>query len=273
MTSALKCLSDGGEALIDIIESNWARAENAFQEPRDFITGYLKLYGPKVVRSYGSFVPLFDYLYHNPKPDEGNRILVRAYYDKSQLFNWYGAQTDNIINAMHTRVGKALPTGFPLAAVMDYFRNSRKAETLLTLDALRNIRLRFIILNLIYVERFGASPFDVLFKGNEPHIDHIYPQTPLRRDLGLPTADVNHIGNYRFVGATDNIRKHAELPDSFFGQLKNRSVDIASHLLVREFASDPTKLKFDAATYRDFRDRRLDAIFEIARKVVNPEIT
>lgn len=286
-TFALKCLvvahgkgaeltsdkftSPEGEKLIDTIQSCWAKAEAAFQELRDFITNDLKLYADKVVRSYGSFVPLFDYLYHNPKPNEGNRVLMRAYYYKSQLFNWYGAQTDNVINAMHTRVGKLLSAGFPLPAVKDYFRDSRKADTELTHEHLLNMRLRFIILNLIYVERFGGSPFNVCFKGNEPHVDHIYPQSPLKNALGLPTEEVNHIGNYRFVGATDNIRKNAEKPDSFFGRLKAQGVDIVNHLLLDEFAADPKKLKFDAQTYRDFRDRRLTAVFEIADRIVNAE--
>lgn len=269
--SSDKFTSLEGEKLIGAIQASWAKAEAAFQELRDFITNDLKLYADKVVRSYGSFVPLFDYLYHNPKPDEGNRVLMRAYYYKAQLFNWYGAQTDNVINAMHTRVGKPLSTGFPLASVKEYFRDSRKAETELRLEHLLNMRLRFIILNLIYVERFGASPFNVCFKGNEPHVDHIYPQTPLKKALGLPTEEINHIGNYRFVGATDNIRKNAERPDSFFGRLKAKGVNIANHLLLPEFAKDPTTLKFDEPTYRDFRDRRLTAVFEIADGVVNPE--
>jgi len=89
--------------------------------------------------------------------------------------------------------------------------------------------------------------------------------------LNLSTQEVNHIGNYRFVGATDNIRKRAERPDSFFGRLQAKGVDIARHLLLPEFAADPSKLKFDVATYRDFRDRRLTAIFEIADKVANAE--
>ncbi len=216
-------------------------------------------------------MPLFDYLYHNPKPNEGNRVLMRAYYYKSQLFNWYGSQTDNVINAMHTRVGKPLPTGFPITSIMDYFRDSRKAETELQLSHLLNMRLRFIILNLIYVERFGASPFNVCFKGNEPHVDHIYPQSPLKNALGLPTEEVNHMGNYRFVGATDNIRKSAERPAAFFGRLKGLGVDIANHLLLGEFSDDPAKLVFDVATYRNFRDRRLKAIFDIADPIVNAE--
>lgn len=286
-TFALKCLvvahgkgaeltsdkftSADGEKLIETIEADWPKAEATFQELRDFITNDLKLYADKVVRSYGSFVPLFDYLFHNPKPDEANRVLMRAYYYKSQLFNWYGAQTDNIVNAMHTRVGKALPAGFPIGSIIDYFRDSRKSDTELKFDHLLNMRLRFIILNLIYVERFGGSPFNVCFKGNEPHVDHIYPQSPLKKSLGLATEEVNHIGNYRFVGATDNIRKSAEKPDAFFGRLKAKGVNIANHLLLDEYATDPTKLEFDLATYRDFRDRRLKAVFDIADQVVNAE--
>jgi hypothetical protein len=266
-----KFTSSEGEILIDAIESDWPRSEAAFQELRDFIANDLKLYGDKVVRSYSSFVPLFDYLFHNPKPDEINRGLMRSYYYKSQLFNWYGAQTDNVINAMHTRLGRPVPTGFPIASVLDYFRDSRKLETVLRREHLLNMRIRFIILNLIYVERFGISPFNVCFKGNEPHVDHIFPQSALKALLKLPIEEVNHIGNYRFVGATDNIRKRAELPDSFFGRLKTKGVDIAGHLLLPEFADDPTGLKLDVATYRDFRDRRLTAIFETADKVVNAE--
>lgn len=285
-TFALKCLvvahgkgaellpdkftSSEGEKLIAAIQADWPKAEGAFQELRDFITSYLKLYGDKVVRSYSSFVPLFDYLYHNPKPDEGNRVLMRGYYYKSQLFNWYGAQTDNIVNAMHNRLGKAV-SSFPLKDVMDFFRESRRSEIELRLEHLANMRLRFIALNLIYVERFGASPFNVSFKGNEPHVDHVYPQSKLRKALSLTTEEINHIGNYRFVGATDNIRKSAELPASFFGRLKAKGVNIENHLLLPEFASDPTKLEFDVETYRDFRDRRLKKVFEIADLVVNPE--
>jgi Protein of unknown function DUF262 len=285
-TFALKCLvvahgkgaelspdsfaSSEGEKLIAAIQADWPKAETAFQELRDFIANDLKLYADKVVRSYSSFVPLFDYLYHNPKPDEGNRVLMRGYYYKSQLFNWYGAQTDNIVNAMHNRLGKAV-SSFPLKDVMDFFRVSRRSETELRLEHLANMRLRFIVLNLIYVERFGASPFNVCFKGNEPHVDHIYPQSQLKKVLSLTTEEINHIGNYRFVGATDNIRKSAELPASFFGRLKTKGVNVENHLLLPEFASDPMKLKFDVATYHDFRDRRIKKIIEIADPVVNPE--
>lgn len=258
-----------GEELLKAIESNWTKIEDTFSQLRDFILQELKLYGDKVVRSYNSFVPLFDYLYHNPNPTPQGRALMRGYYYKSQLFNWYGAQTDSTINTVHNIVGKKLK-GFPLDQIKSQFAKTRSVE--LTKDHLANSRIRFIILNLIYSEKFGNSPFNVRYKGNEPHIDHIYPQSLLRRQLGLTTLEINDVGNYRFVGATDNIRKRAEKPDSYFGRLKNGRIDIEKHLLLPDFSRDPSRLRFDSRTYKKFRDQRREAIFEIANRVVNPEL-
>jgi len=264
-----KFTSSDGELLLKTIENNWTKAEDTFNQLRDFIQNELQLYSDKVVRSYVSFIPLFDYLYHNPKPDNTNRLLMRGYYYKSQLFNWYAAQTDNIINVLHGILGKTLSTQFPINGIKAYFSNRGK-DVDLSMTHLSNMRLRYIILNLVYVERFGKSPFNVLFRGNDPHIDHIYPRSALKNDLGLSTPAINHIGNYRFVGATDNIRKKAELPESYFGRLKGAGINIENHLLLPDESKDPSLLKFDIATYESFRDSRLAAIFQISEKIVNP---
>ncbi len=258
-----------GEKLLQSIKDNWPRLEDAFTQLRDFIVSTLRLYSGKVVRTYNSFVPLFDYLFHNPKPRPRDIQLMTGYYYKSQLFNWYGRQTDGIINAMHSILGQLLGDGFPLDKIKDYFRYRYSVE--LQKDVLLDVRLRFIVLNLLYVNQFGESPFNVAYKDNEPHIDHIYPQSSLRNRLGLATSEINHIGNYRYIGAAENIRKRAELPEDYFGRLKAEGVPIHNHLLVPYYADDPSRLVFDAGTYRDFREQRLVAIFDIANRVVNPE--
>ena len=171
---------------------------------------------------------------------------------------------------MHGYVGKTFTAGFPMDDIKAYFAKQRDTE--LQHEHLLNARLRYILLNLVYVEKFGTSPFNVRFSGNEPHIDHIYPQSSLRSRLSLSGEEINHIGNFRFVGAIDNIRKRAELPDSYFTRLRNDGIDIEKHLLLPEFAADPTTLKFDVATYRSFRDQRLERIYGVARRVVNPEL-
>lgn len=267
-----KFVTADGDRLLGQIEADWPRAEETFKQLRDFVENELKVYSDKVVRSYGSFIPIFDYLYHNPKPDPKNRALLRGYYYKSQLFNWYGARTDQLINVMHGFVGKPREDGFPINEIKDYFSRSRKLDVELQMKHLQDIRLRFIILNVMYVERFGSSPFNVVFKGNEPQVDHIYPQSSLRTKLHLETSEVNHLGNYRYFGASDNQRKRAELPAEYFARMKAGGVDVGKHLLLQEYSDDPSRLTFDVATYRDFRDRRVRAIFEIASKVVNPEL-
>jgi hypothetical protein len=286
-TFVLKCLSlvhghgaelrpeslaaEEGQQLLDVIEEKWDYTQEVFQQLRDFIQSDLQLYADKVIRSYASFIPLFDYLFHNPKPTPENKVLMKAYYYKSQLFNWYASQTDNTLNALHFRLGKPSDS-FPMEAVKVYFRDSRRVVTELSDDHLRDMRLRYIVLNLIYVERMGKSPFDVQFKGNEPHIDHIYPQSKLRSLLELETSDINHIGNYRFFGATDNIRKRAEAPDSYFPRLKKAGVNIDNHLLLPDYSNHPEKLSMTRNTYIDFRDKRFEAVYEICRDVVNAEL-
>jgi Protein of unknown function DUF262 len=261
-----------GEKLLLEMNDGWDRAEAAFQQLRDFMQHDLKVYADKVVRSYNSFIPLFDYLHHNPKPKETDRALMRAYHYKAQLFGWYSQSTDTVINALHSIVGKSCPAGFPLAEIKDYFRK-RGSATEMQKSHLNETRLRFILLNLVYVDQMGSSPFDVKFKGNDPHVDHIYPQHALRTKLDLISSDINHLGNYRFVGATDNIRKRSEMPASYFARLKCAGVDIEKHLLLKNFADDPSKLKFDVGEYETFRDKRFDRIWKIVSAAVNPEVS
>ncbi|MCA1545023.1 DUF262 domain-containing protein [Bradyrhizobium sp. NBAIM32] len=261
-----------GDALMTAINTNWAKAEQAFQQLRDFLKHDLKIYADKVIRSYNSFIPLFDFLYHNPKPNEATRTLLKAYHYKAQLFGWYSQGTDTVVNALHTIVGKPSPGGFPMTEVKEYFKK-RGSATELTRAHMNETRLRFILLNQVYVDQMGASPFDVKFKGNDPHVDHIYPQSMLRSKLGFLSADINHLGNLRFMGATDNIRKRAELPAEYFARMKAGGMDIAKHLLLPDYAADPTKLAFDTASYKEFRDRRFERMWDILSSTTNPEVT
>ncbi len=257
-----------GEALLHKLKENWDRAEASFHELRDFIENDLRLFSDRVIRSYNAFVPLFDYLYHNPKPKEGSRARMRAYYHKAQLFNWFGASGDTTINAMHQILGKPCPDGFPLQAVADYF--GRRSYPIQVGDGhLTDNRLRSILLSIVYVDRWGTSPFNVRFKGNEPHVDHIYPQSMLRRTLGQVSAQINDIGNLRYVGATDNIRKRAELPADYFVRLKRDHVDVAKHLLVSEFSEYPERMVFDEPTFFKFCELRREEIRRTLKRVVD----
>ncbi len=267
-TSPEKFSGTDGSNLLEAMRTDWPRAEVAFSQLRDFMQQDLKIYSDKVIRTYNSFVPIFDFLFHNPSPNERSRALMRAYHYKAQLFGWYAKATDNVLNALHGFTGRSGLAVFPLSEIKNYF--SGRGDTVdLSRSHLNESRLRFILLNLVYVDQMGTSPFDVRHKGNLPHVDHIYPQHALRTRLGCAGAEINHLGNFRFVGATDNIRKRAELPDSYFGRMKESNIDIGKHLLLDTESSNPSLLAFDKATYLGFRDRRFDRIWAISDRIVN----
>ena len=263
-----KFSSAGGRDLLERIEAQWQTAEEAFQQLRDFIENELRLFSPKVIRSYGSFIPLFDYLFRHPKPDAGNRALMYAYYYKAQLFNWFARGTDSTLNTLHRVISKSTGDAFPLGEITASF--AARYSVHLNVGHLSESRLRIILLNLLYVQTFGASPFNVRFKGNEPHADHIYPQSPLRTKLRLTSSEINDIGNFRLIGASDNLRKRAEMPADYFTRLKKAGVPIEHHLLLPEFSADPSLLKFDKDTYLDFQRRRRDEIFRVLKRVIDP---
>lgn len=260
---------DKGAALLQRMADSWDQSEQAFQQLRDFMMHSLHLRSDRLVRSYNALIPLFVYLWEHPKPTEQSRIAMRAYFHKAQLFGWFGKQTDSTLNALVGLIRKAQGSHFPLADIKSYFVNHGFQAELAEKD-LWDSRLRPLLLNIVYSTAWGASPFDVAFKGNEPHIDHIYPQYMLRSQLQCGSREINDLGNLRFVGAVDNIRKRAELPASYFGRLKASGVPILGHLLVDEFANDPNRLDFTVATFTRFRELRRDRIWSELKAVVDP---
>lgn len=75
------------------------------------------------------------------------------------------------------------------------------------------------------------------------------------------------------MGATDNIRKKAELPAAYFARMKAGGMNITKHLLLADYAGDPSKLAFDNASYKEFRDLRFERMWDILSSTTNPEVT
>jgi hypothetical protein len=258
-----------GDAVMARIEAEWPRIEVAFQQLHDLIKHDIRVTTDRLVRGYVAFIPLVDFLYHFPSPNEIQRQRMVGYFHKAQLFNWFGASTDQLLGGLHTRI-VACAGSFPLEDIKLFFAGYRR-EVELNANNVGGSRVRAMVLNLVYREKFDASPYETHFAGNAPHIDHIYPRARLK-PLGLAGEEVNHLGNFRFVGAKDNIRKRAEHPGAHFSRMKIAGVPVEKHLLAEPWASDPAKLTLDVAAYSTFRDARFTAILDIAKKIVNPEV-
>jgi Protein of unknown function DUF262 len=259
----------GGESLMAKVRDQWPRLEGAFQQLHDLIQSDIRVTTDRLVRSYVALIPILDFLYHNSGPNPVQRQRIAAYFHKAQLFNWFGASTDQLLSSLHGKV--SLSGGvFPLEDIKAFFAGYRR-DVDLNLKNIGGSRIRAMVLNLVYCEKFDTSLFESQFPGNAPHIDHIYPRARLV-PLSLSSDEINHIGNFRFVGARDNIRKRAENPDGHFGRMKQANLPVEKHLLAEPWASDPSLLKLDVDTYRAFRDARLHAVLAIAHRIVNPEL-
>jgi hypothetical protein len=263
--------TDGG-ILVAKIDSEWdSKYEPAFEALRDFIVTDLKIDNEKLIRSYNSFVPIFEYLFFNPTPNPANKSRLKSFYYRSQLFYWFSAQTDGILDYLHNNyLSNCANQDFPLSSILNYFENRRK-RIIFDTSVLLDHSLRFFLLHLLYVETNNSSAFNVKLKNNEPHIDHIYPRSKLTKaPFTLTSSDIDHIGNYRLVGATDNIRKRAEIPQTYFQTLKDSQINIQRHLLVQRFSDHPsTTLLMDQDTYLRFRDERTEEIFKILAPIIN----
>lgn len=260
-----------GKALMKSISDEWEHVQETFAQLKDWMHQELRLRSSRMLRTENSLVPLFDFLWHNPKPSPSSRRRMVGYYYKAQLFNWFGAATDQIIERLHGVLGKPSSVGFPIKAVKAIFAGRGRAVEL-SEDAILGARERLMVLNIVYQEKFDATLFASEFPANEPHVDHIYPKSKLRRELELESLEINHLGNFRLVGASDNIKKGRKYPDEYFGLLKAGGCPVERHLLVDPWASNPAKLTFTSAGYRKFRDARFAALLEIVRSVVDPEI-
>jgi hypothetical protein len=56
---------------------------------------------------------------------------------------------------------------------------------------------------------------------------------------------VNQLGNFRFGGASENNRKRAEKPASYFARLKVAGVPIEKHVPMNDYAGDPHTPRLD----------------------------
>jgi hypothetical protein len=258
-----------GEALMTRVLTEWPHLEAAFQQLHDLIESDIGVTTDRLVRSYLAFIPVFDYLYHSPGPDPIQRQRIVGYFHKAQLFNWFGASTDQLLAGLHVKIVSSGRV-FPLEDIKTFFAGYRR-DVEIKAENIMAPRIRAMVLNIVYREKFDTSLFKSQFTGNSPHIDHIYPKARLK-EIGLVGEDVNHLGNFRYLGAKDNIRKRAEHPDSYFTRMKKNGVPVEKHLLAEPWASEPHKLALEKQTYIAFRDSRAAAVLDIAQRIVNPEL-
>ena len=268
----------------------WPKAKAAFQQLSDFITGDLKLYHPKVMTGNSMLLPMHKYIYERlalrregaePGLLKQEKDFLEFFYYASVFFGWFASHTDSRIDKISIVLKDSFLKGefYPYSAVREVFEKYGRRTNLEFLDIAKSSR-RNALLNLIYVKSAGVGAFAVKSKSNKPNIDHIYPASQLRRlfQLAYPhltkeelakiaTREINHIGNFRFVGDSENKHKNDELPAKYFKDMDENNR--RRQLTLPEYAANPELLEMTLDAYRKFRDARAEAILKTVQLVVN----
>jgi hypothetical protein len=270
--------------------SKWPKAKAAFQQLSDFITADLKLYHPKVMTGNSMLLPMHKYIYERlalrregaePGLLSEEKQFLEFFYYASVFFGWFASHTDSRIDKMAAVLKECFNNGdyYPYAAVREVFEKYDKRTKLELADVAKSSR-RNALLNLVYVKSAGVGAFAVKSKSNKPNIDHIYPASELRKlfraayphmdkeELSkLASKEINHIGNFRFVGDSENKHKNDELPAVYFARMSQN--DRLRQLTLPTYAEKPALLEMTIDAYRQFRDARATCILEMAQGIVN----
>ena len=83
----------------------------------------------------------------------------------------------------------------------------------------------------------------------------------------LASKEINHLGNFRFVGDSENKHKNDEEPAAYFKKMDRN--DRLRQLIVSEYADNPELLVLTLDGYRRFRDARAAVVLSMAQNVVN----
>ena len=264
--------------------ANWAKAEESFNVLNDLIAQELQLYGEKMVPGYSAFLPIFSYVYERLKRDSTGLTLdekrdIFVFYYTAQLLGWFSSQTDSKVNKLNSTIRAAKGRAFPLVEIRKVFSEEIKRPVDVLMKDLNTKSRRSIVLNLAYVVANSSSPFKVASKSNKPDADHIYPKKLLRTIFASEAPEmpekaildeINHIGNFRLIGATENRKRKDTPPDLYFGKMKEGGHDIIRHLLVEPYCSDPAALAPNLSTYRAFRDARAAKMLEMINSSISP---
>jgi hypothetical protein len=223
------------------IEISWDSISEAITDVLDFIRGRTFIQCDKGIPSYLALIPLIYFRHHYPD-DWKQAKGVETYLLQSLLAGAFSGQPDQLIDDLVKKLNDAQQ--FDLSEVFGVIRSAGRALEI-TEDRLwdmgygsDNIHLVF---NIWY--RFNYTPS---YKGNLPQIDHIFPQSILRKVKAVnpqtgrkdlvryKAGDRDQLANCMLLTATENGSggKSDTPPDRWFA---DKSQDyLERHLIPRD---------------------------------------
>jgi len=158
------------------IEVKWDEISEAIQSVLDFVREKTYIRSDKALPSYLVLIPLVFLRHHYP--DAWTHALgIDEYILRCSLTGAFSGQPDNLIDALVRKIDEQ--NGFDLEVIFGEIRNQGRSLEL-TEDRLWQMGYGsdtiHLLFNLMYT--FNYTP---AFEGNLPQVDHIFPQSALRK--------------------------------------------------------------------------------------------
>lgn len=241
----------------DDIEAKWDGIVKAIQDVLDFVRGNTYIQCDKALPSYLVLIPLVFLRYHYLAAWQEAKG-IDSYVLRCSLTGAFSGQPDNLIDALVRMVDEL--EGFSLDDAFGVIRTQGRS---LELTEERFWQMGYgsdtihLLFNLMYTFNYTPS-----FDGNLPQVDHIFPQSQLRKVkvenprtgrkdlLKYHDAERNQLANCMLLTMQENGAggKGDTLPEEWFADKDKEYLD--RHLI----PSDPELWKLDR--FEDFIDAR-----------------
>jgi hypothetical protein len=241
----------------DDIETKWDGIVKAIQDVLDFVRGHTYIQCDKALPSYLVLIPLVFLRYHYQEAWQAAKG-IDSYILRCSLTGAFSGQPDNLIDALVRKVDEL--EGFSIDEAFGVIRTQGRN---LELTEERFWQMGYgsdtihLLFNLMYSFNYKPS-----FDGNLPQVDHIFPQSELRKVkienprtgrkdlLKYRDADRNQLANCMLLTMQENGAggKSDTLPEDWFAD-KDKDY-LERHLI----PSDPELWKLER--FEDFIDAR-----------------
>lgn len=244
------------QSSVDSIKKTYKQCFDSIRAAVDFVRDDCRLHSSKLIGGISTLVPFVHYLFHSkarsfPKEDSSQAVKSLYIFAFSKVFTQHSESRtgafirDFLPSASEIRSGAPFPYPSSLSFV-NLRTNLGPGEDRLFAN---NPELA-----LVMVQRKSGAK--VKYAGNNPEIDHIFPQATLFEQK-FAGHEINDIGNLWILPRTLNRNKSAKHPKIFLTG--------ADRPYLTNACIDPNKLDFRA--YRSFIASRRDCLTKKLRSL------
>ncbi|MFZ4122803.1 MAG: DUF262 domain-containing protein [Caulobacterales bacterium] len=176
------------------IEEMWAKISESIKDVADRLQSETYIRCDKALPSYNVLMPLIYFRFHNKALWPGTKDLG-TYILRTSLSGTFNSSPDQLIDDIVEHLRKQ--PSFVATEVLEFIRNRGKSVELSEerlWEQGYGSKSVHLIFNLLYRD-FNYSP---LFDGNMPQVDHIFPQSELKRvRMRNPESGRNTLMKYK----------------------------------------------------------------------------